>query len=244
MKRFLALALSGLVLLGAAPASADAPVGDAVSTWEAAVAKKIGLDASQTSALHTYDVQLASGAGADTALDEDHLRAMSLPQRLDWVAQHAATDAELLKDRAAAARRFYATLSVDQQRQFDELTLPKPQEVTAPTSVENDLPPPLPNYRLPSYTDATGLVVSVEALSRLYPSAAVPKHILGKTMLHCTVDVDGYLSDCSVQSETPPDEGFGNAALEATGFMRMRPATNYGVPVRSPINVPLTFAPN
>ncbi len=59
--------------------------------------------------------------------------------------------------------------------------------------------------------------------------------------MHCTVDTDGYLSDCTVTGEEPKNTGFGNAALQTTSYMRMRPATQNGIPVESIVNVPVDF---
>ena len=41
----------------------------------------------------------------------------------------------------------------------------------------------------------------------------------------------------------PEGQGFGNAALEMTGYMRMYPATRYGVPVRGSVTMPVRFHP-
>jgi TonB family protein len=58
------------------------------------------------------------------------------------------------------------------------------------------------------------------------------------------VDEDGYLKDCNVTTETPVSQGFGNAALEMSAYMRFQPATRYGVPMSSDINVPIRFDSN
>lgn len=122
--------------------------------------------------------------------------------------------------------------------------MPQKRETPAPSAAEEEGPPSPPNYSMPSHTDPVWLSKPGDVLARLYPSAALAQRLLGKVLLHCTVDVSGYLFDCTVESETPAHVGFGNAALEATGYMKMRPATQYGVPVPSPINIPLTFEPH
>jgi len=80
-----------------------------------------------------------------------------------------------------------------------------------------------------------------DELARVYPRAALGHRVTGSAMLHCIVSTEGYLSDCTIVNETPQDAGFGNAALEATGFMRMKPATTNGVPVESDVAVPVNF---
>ena len=62
-------------------------------------------------------------------------------------------------------------------------------------------------------------------------------------MIVCVADEDGYVADCVVKGEEPAGMGFRNAALEATAYMRMTPATDYGVPVRSSVAAPLKFTP-
>ncbi len=73
-----------------------------------------------------------------------------------------------------------------------------------------------------------------DQIARLYPRDAKRRHITGSTLVHCTVDTDGYLADCTVVSEEPKNAGFGNAALQTTSYMRMKPATQKTVSRSSP----------
>lgn len=205
---------------------------------------RLGLDARQQAALRDYASAISAKPEASDALTEEQFRALSQPQRLDWLADHAASDAAQFRLRAEAVRQFYRALTPEQQKEWDANSLPvrgKPEVASGP--VEGPTPT-APNYNLPSHTDPAWLVMPTgDVLARVYPSAAAAKGLEGETALHCAVDVDGYLSDCTVISETPPGMGFGNAALESTGYMRMKPATNYGIPMSSFINVPVHFKP-
>lgn len=46
-----------------------------------------------------------------------------------------------------------------------------------------------------------------------YPSGAFAEGVEGRVRLACTI-TDEYKLDCIVQSETPPEYGFGEAALQ------------------------------
>ena len=169
---------------------------------------------------------------------------MPLPQRFDFVADEMAIDLRNERARAEAARKFYSALSPGQRQQFDEAMLP----TTGRPGLAAD-PTPLPaevrnGFTLPSHTDADWMVKPRgEDMARVYPSLALRTKEPGSVVLSCTADEDGYLTDCVVSNETPPGQGFGNAALEMTAYMRMKPATNFGVPVRSTVNLPVNFAP-
>ena len=100
-------------------------------------------------------------------------------------------------------------------------------------------------YSLTSHTAASWLVKPKgEELWRVYPTAAKQRNVAGNVVLRCIAGADGFVSQCSVLSEAPANQGFGNAALEMTAYMRMNPATEHGVPVPSPVNIPVAFAPN
>ena len=53
----------------------------------------------------------------------------------------------------------------------------------------------------------------------------------GEAMMVCVVSATGDLSDCSIESESPPNMGFGDATLRASGLFKMKPATLFGQPV-------------
>jgi protein TonB len=67
---------------------------------------------------------------------------------------------------------------------------------------------------------------------RFYPRAAFMRGVEGRVELACFVEVDGRLS-CEIESETPPGQGFGDAALALARAHAMRPAIENGAPVRA-----------
>jgi TonB family protein len=225
------------------PASSQTVPGAVPSftAWNARIIESLKLDTDQQAALLVYEAALAPRPVSSATTDQ--LRAMSLPTRLDYAADHMALDVARLRTRADAARHFYAALSAEQQKLFDAATAP-PAANLAPSAAEpdEDLPAVKANYRLPSHTDANWQVMpSGNDLARVYPSKASRESISGRVVLDCVADEAGYLTECVVRSEAPEGEGFGNAALEMTAYMRMRPATEYGVPIRSPVTIPIKF---
>ena len=167
---------------------------------------------------------------------------MTEPQREDILAERMGKAFELLEARAGAAHGFYGLLSPGQRKLFDDASAPGAHE-SAATFVSSPQPTQ-PNYNLPSHTDPDWLVrPSADEVARLYPSMAAEKQVAGKAVIRCTVDIDGYLTDCVVDDETPPRQGFGNAALEMTAYFRFRPATVFGMPMRARVTVPISFNP-
>ncbi|HEX3916435.1 MAG TPA: TonB family protein [Caulobacteraceae bacterium] len=235
------LALTLFVLQGATAGAQDtaAPAG-AYAAWNARIVARLKLDLHQQQALSDYEATLADTApGAVTA---DQFRALTLPARLTLYADNMAQDAAKMRARADAAKRFYALLAVDQQKAFDEATQPAANtSTTAPAPVEADKLV-APNYHLPSRTNPDWLVrPTADEVSRVYPANAARDGVNGRAVLACDADEEGYLTDCVVESETPAGAGFGNAALEMTAYMRMKPATQYGVPTRAPVVIPVGF---
>jgi protein TonB len=52
----------------------------------------------------------------------------------------------------------------------------------------------------------------------------------------------GSVTDCSVVSEDPSDQGFGSAAMKLTHLFKMRPQTRDGQPVGgAKVNIPIRF---
>ena len=66
---------------------------------------------------------------------------------------------------------------------------------------------------------------SADQMMRAYPSAAEARGVSGVANLSCLVRVDGTLTECSVSSETPGNQGFGRAALGLTRYFRLSPRT-------------------
>lgn len=79
-------------------------------------------------------------------------------------------------------------------------------------------------------------------LTRLYPERAQRDEVEGWVLLRCNVEADGYLSGCRADQETPPDYGFGEAALNMSGLFRMKPMTRDGqVVAGGSIGIPIAF---
>lgn len=78
---------------------------------------------------------------------------------------------------------------------------------------------------------------------RYYPRDAFMRGVAGEVVLDCDVDVAGRLS-CAVASETPPGQGFGDAALRIAGAHVMRPAMQDGTPVRGRYRMVVPFSPS
>ena len=200
------------------------------------------MDSGQQAAFLGYEALISQVPDGSGGMTTEQFDAMSLPQRLDYMADHIADDATKLRTRADAARHFYEVLSVDQRAQFDAATAPPVSHAAVAPDETPLAASAAKNYSLPSHTDPGWLVKpTADNISRVYPVDAQRHHIKGNVVLTFRVDTDGYLADCVVNQETPQGAGFGNAALEITAYMRMQPATNYGVPVESAVTVPIGF---
>ncbi len=80
-----------------------------------------------------------------------------------------------------------------------------------------------------------------QELAAFYPPEGYSQGHNGKAVINCTVVETGLLEDCSVIEETPPGEGFGEAALKAAATIVMKPATLNGQAVRQEVNIPIAF---
>lgn len=63
----------------------------------------------------------------------------------------------------------------------------------------------------------------------------------GEATLQCKFSSDGRLSDCVVISESPVDEGFGEAAIVRTRLVRLSPETVEALPPDSTVRFTLRF---
>jgi TonB family protein len=78
--------------------------------------------------------------------------------------------------------------------------------------------------------------ISARDIERAYPKAAKERGIGGEARLRCLIQADGLLA-CSVISETPAGQGFGQAALRLMAERRARPATPAGQPTAGAVYV-------
>ena len=67
-------------------------------------------------------------------------------------------------------------------------------------------------------------------MAQFYPERASHMGISGSAAVECQVNPNGTLDDCSIVSETPPDQEFGSAALKLARFYKMKPTSRDGVP--------------
>lgn len=80
-------------------------------------------------------------------------------------------------------------------------------------------------------------------LRRFYPREAMRKGLPGRAVISCGVNAEGLLIDCSVYEETPPGEGFGEAALKMAPLFKMSPQTPNGQSVAGgSVRIPLRFS--
>jgi len=72
-----------------------------------------------------------------------------------------------------------------------------------------------------------------------YPPGALAEGVEGRVLLACTI-TDEYKLDCVVQSETPPDYGFGGAALRLSRLYVASPEDPRVVAGRR-VTVPISY---
>lgn len=68
-------------------------------------------------------------------------------------------------------------------------------------------------------------VPSPEDIARYYPDRAQRMSVEGRVKMNCSVTAKGTLESCSVVSETPGDQDFGQSAIRLSRLYRMRPKT-------------------
>jgi len=83
---------------------------------------------------------------------------------------------------------------------------------------------------------------SAEDLAKYFPDRAQRMGVNGKATISCTVNARGLLEGCSVVSEDPSDQGFGEAAIKMSKLFKMRPMSKDGAPVDGgTVRIPLRF---
>jgi TonB family protein len=82
-----------------------------------------------------------------------------------------------------------------------------------------------------------------EELLAVWPRAALERGVDGKAVITCKVSVQGGLYDCRVERETPPNLGFGAAALALVPQFLMTPKLHDGTPVEgAEVTMPVNFS--
>jgi len=78
----------------------------------------------------------------------------------------------------------------------------------------------------------------------VYPTGAMQAGVGSKVILSCRITVTGAPTGCAVVSETPPGQGFGQAALTMIPQMLFNPAIKDGKPVEfNHLTIPINFIP-
>src|SRR6185312_104735 len=65
--------------------------------------------------------------------------------------------------------------------------------------------------------------VDLSGRSHFYPDHARDHHIEGQTMLECALDATNHIETCWLLSETPPNDNFGQAAMNLSCHVRQAP---------------------
>jgi len=84
---------------------------------------------------------------------------------------------------------------------------------------------------------------TAEDFAREYPQAAREAGLGGNVEIRCRANREGELTNCRVESETPPGMGFGDAGIRMMQYFRVSPPEpEMGRTVSRPIvTIPLHF---
>jgi protein TonB len=122
---------------------------------------------------------------------------------------------------------------------------PHPQPAAASAEMTNDPPKPAettfePTPPAPPIISDPRWLQTPRDLARYYPARAREAEVEGSATLDCLVEISGRL-DCTLISETPPDWGFGRAAMRIAQDYRMAPALRDGQPVEARYRMRVPF---
>ncbi len=115
----------------------------------------------------------------------------------------------------------------------------KPKPAPPPVVASPAPPPPRPSVLTNPDWSARP---SADDVARYYPDRAQRMEVSGRAEISCTVLSTGKLTGCTVVSEDPADQGFGDAALKLSKLFKMRPQTKEGAPTNGgTVRIPIRF---
>ncbi len=133
----LAPIIAGLlaILALAVPANAQGP--DPTALHDA-----LHLTPVQEEAWRTYRIAMTPDPGAQARHTSAQMMMATLPtpRRIDLIEAEMASDLDVMRRQGQAVKTFYATLTPDQQRIFDQQTLPQSEPMSDPSA--GGAPPP------------------------------------------------------------------------------------------------------
>ncbi|MHB8286178.1 MAG: Spy/CpxP family protein refolding chaperone [Caulobacteraceae bacterium] len=131
MKAFLRLtavaASAGALLISASASSAQAPPQQQMGSQGPDMHTLLHIRPDQEAGFRAYEQGLIPPAGIIATMRASRQKALSMttPQRLDLQAQNIQLSQTIFSHQADAIRKFYAMLSPEQKRTYDQLTLPQ-----------------------------------------------------------------------------------------------------------------------
>jgi TonB family protein len=82
---------------------------------------------------------------------------------------------------------------------------------------------------------------SSDDLNAVWPAKAMRNGLSGKATISCKITVQGLLEACALVEESPPDQGFGAAALLLAPSFVLKPGMKDGKPVSTGVQIPIVF---
>ncbi len=102
--------------------------------------------------------------------------------------------------------------------------------------------PPATNASPPAAAGDRPSPLQISPLLRFYPDRAMRMGVAGDAKIRCRVTATLTLDQCAVVSETPPDMGFGEAALKMLVLFKMKPTEDGHPTAGAIVTIPIHFA--